>query len=565
MDRDRALGTIRAAAAAAFVWLVWAGMLACALGYVALFGTNSPYQDEWHSVAVATGHEPLTIAWLWSPQNEHRIPLPRLLHLGLFHLAGEDFRGAMCANVLALGALAAAFVLTARFIRGRTEWCDAFFPLVLLHWGQGYNLLFGYQILVIAPVCFAGAVLAVAARHDGRLGLGAASLASVCVLLLPLCGGLGIAWVPALALWLAFAAERTWRARSSRGGAALVMAGGAAGSVALLAAYFAGFEGATYTPRRPGLGRTVEVSLEFLSTAFGPLQTPTWWGAAALILAVCLSSAAWAAMAFCRSREEQVRVAGFLAILAGAACQAAAVGWGRAGFGPGAGLAQRYATMTALALCCAYLASLAYARGWVGGSVRTVLLAVSVVMLWPNTQNGLAYARELRGRFQQCERDVRRGVPPAVLANHYSRSPNLLGRAWQKKQYARELVMLRDAKVGWYRWLRDDPDWREVPLPPAAPGRVLSYRLPAPTFVCALRLKFRYSPGPPFANLRAAWRGSPSGPAAAFAISLPRKDQDDVLFIWVDGPVFEFSVDPGDEPSRCRVSDVTLLVPHVPR
>lgn len=535
-------------------------MLAVGLGYVAAFGTNSPYQDEWHSVAVMTGHEPLTLAWLWSLENEHRIPLPRFLDWALFHVAGRDFRGAMYANVLGLGGLAAALLLAARGLRGRTDWPDALFPLLLLHWGQAYNLLFGHQIFVVAPVCFAGTALVVAARHPGRLSGGAATVAGLCLLLMPLCGGLGLAWVVPLTLWLAASTRRAWRAGSDGRAAAGVAAACVTGAAALSVAYFVGFD-ARYTPQRPSLPQTLQVALEFLSTAFGVLQSRAWWAAAGWLVAVSFCAGFWALKAFVHRPDERVRSAGFLAILAGVALEAAGVAWGRAGFGPGAGLAQRYTTMTALAVCAAYLSSLAYAPGRVGGALRLVLFATSLAMLWPNTTNGLVYGEGLRSRFAQCERDVRRGVPPAVIANQYSRAPNLLGRAWRKKQYARELVMLREAKVGWYRFLREDPAWREEPLPPTAPGRVLQYRLPTPTFVYALRFTFRYAPGPSFAKLHVTWQAVPSKETGTFAISLPRKDQDDTLLIWVDGKLNEFSIDQGEDASGCRISDVTLLVP----
>jgi hypothetical protein len=47
------------------------------------------------SVRRLCGAEPVTLSWLWSPHNEHRIPLPRLLYLSSYTLAGDDVRGAM--------------------------------------------------------------------------------------------------------------------------------------------------------------------------------------------------------------------------------------------------------------------------------------------------------------------------------------------------------------------------------------------------------------------------------------------------------------------------------------
>jgi hypothetical protein len=545
---------------ATFAWATWLIMLALALAYVAHFSSNAPYQDEWHSVAVLTGYERLTPTWLWSQHNEHRIPLPRLLHCGLYHLAGKDFRGAMYTNVLALGALAAGLILAARSVRGWTNWDDAFFPLIILHWGQGYNLLFGYQILVMAPVCLSGIILMVIARTHCQLRPGMASLAGVCLLLLPLCGGLGLVWVPGLAFWLGLAVARTETCTTDRA-VKLIGAGSAVGSLALLGAYFLGFD-RSYTPPVPGLWPTVRTVLEFLSTAFGTLQALMWYVAAAIVLLACSIAAASAVLAFIRRPSDRVQALGFLAILAGVLVEALAVGWGRAGLGPSAGLAQRYSTMTAIGIACAYLASLVYQPGGVGAGLRHLLFVVALCMLWPNTLNGISYGRELRTRFEQFEFDVRRGVPPSILANQYTRSPSLLGRAWRKKQFGRELAMLRDAGVGWFQFLRDDPDWLEIPLAqPATKSAGLSYSLPQARFVYAVRLMFKYEPGPAFADLKLTWKEQPGSAPSTFRITLPRTGQDDVLLAWLDSPVSQLFILPGDIPPRCQISDVTLLVP----
>src|SRR5438105_8162010 len=76
-------------------WIV--GLLAVVmslaiLGFVYLYGANVPYLDDWDIVPALTGNQAVTLRWLWSQHNEHRLPLPRLLLLGLYHLFGFDFR-----------------------------------------------------------------------------------------------------------------------------------------------------------------------------------------------------------------------------------------------------------------------------------------------------------------------------------------------------------------------------------------------------------------------------------------------------------------------------------------
>src|SRR5260370_40578657 len=74
------------------VLVVWA---LCLLGMFCLLyhcGTPLPWADEWELTAGATGVVPIDWAWLWSPQSEHRAPLPRLEGLVLAVLGHWGFR-----------------------------------------------------------------------------------------------------------------------------------------------------------------------------------------------------------------------------------------------------------------------------------------------------------------------------------------------------------------------------------------------------------------------------------------------------------------------------------------
>src|SRR5688572_15035986 len=82
-----------------FLTLVWLVMTLAALGYVLAFGHNIPWGDEWEFVPALTGREPAGLPWLWAQHNEHRLPLPRAIYLGLFRLTG-DFRAGMVLQVV---------------------------------------------------------------------------------------------------------------------------------------------------------------------------------------------------------------------------------------------------------------------------------------------------------------------------------------------------------------------------------------------------------------------------------------------------------------------------------
>src|SRR5829696_4373566 len=134
-------------------------MLVGALALVATYGSNVPFLDDWDIVPTVTGNQPVTADWLWSQHNEHRVPVPRLLMLAVTGLTVVDFRALMYFNVLTVGALTLAMMLVAKRLRGATSYADAFFPLLLLHWGQAANFLWGWQLQFFSSVVLAGVAL----------------------------------------------------------------------------------------------------------------------------------------------------------------------------------------------------------------------------------------------------------------------------------------------------------------------------------------------------------------------------------------------------------------------
>src|SRR5262245_31266601 len=153
-----------AVGAAVFVWGLWVLTLLAALAFVGKYGSNIPYSDDWMLVPALTGEQAVTSAWLWEQYADHRVPVPKLTLLALYHLAGRDLRAVMVFNVLALGTLAFAMIRTAQRLRGWTSYADAFFPLALLHVGQAHNLILSFQVQFILSTVLAGTVLVVMLR-----------------------------------------------------------------------------------------------------------------------------------------------------------------------------------------------------------------------------------------------------------------------------------------------------------------------------------------------------------------------------------------------------------------
>ena len=327
-----------------FVWAVWGAMLLAALAFVWKFGSNVPYWDEWEMVPILAGEQPVDAAWLWSEHNGHRIPLPKLLLLAAYKLTGADFRVGMYANVLALGAVAFIMIWVAKGLRGRSSYADAFFPLVLLHWGHCENFLWTWQLTQVTPVILVFILLIIIVHQGVHLSFGVAVLAGLCLLMLPLCGFPGLVYVPALAIWLGFAGVQYWRSPERYGKPrALVIWGLMSAALLLVALYFVGYqEPAHHLPALhsgTSLIRFIRSCLsttgQFLSGGFGPAAEPSWPYSGLVMLGLLLLTTGMLLRAAKRARaaEDRFRALALLLFIAATICLALSVGLGRQGYG----------------------------------------------------------------------------------------------------------------------------------------------------------------------------------------------------------------------------------------
>src|SRR5260370_14183548 len=151
-----------------FVGGVWLVLTLGLLAYVFHYGSNVPFFDDWHLVPYMTGDEPVTPKYLWSQHGDHRVPLSRLLLLGLGKLCGYDFRCGMVFDVLALSATSLVLIAVSRHLRGRLAFADAFWPLLLLNPGQWEVYLWCWIASLTLPITLALIVLAIMARSGAR-------------------------------------------------------------------------------------------------------------------------------------------------------------------------------------------------------------------------------------------------------------------------------------------------------------------------------------------------------------------------------------------------------------
>lgn len=565
---------------ALFVWAVWLCMSASTFVLVLAFGDNVPQLDDWEMVPVLTGHQPVTRTWLWEQHNEHRVPLPRLLLVAAFHLAGGDFRGGMALSAALLSALSAVLIRAARAARGRTAFSDAFFPLVLLHGGHAANLLWFWQVGFVTSTVLAGLVFAAVARSRAIPTGCQAVVAGGALLLLPLCGAHGLVFVPLMALWLGVGALAHLLGHEPEGRrSAWWFLAASAVALTLTGIYLVGYH-AGAMPDRPAVVAVTRTALEFLSRAFGPSVALhwSWWAAGVVALTAVAVLAAGRAVLLVPT--ERARAAGLLAFLVSALALAAGVAWGRSGFGLGAGLWGRYVTLAAPLACGVYLTLMLYCGPATGRILQAGLFATSALMLWPNTLSAVNHVRAWHdGKIGGFVRDLQAGVPPFVLADRYSRYPLAIAMPQHAGQIPAWMDMLRAAGVGPFGDLRDDPAYRAVAVDERTAYRVGpgEYVLKGVRFVYALRVHYRFRAVGQLADARAGeidvfWISTtigistptkdPAPVGLGLTVPVPLEPGEKSLLIWINGPVAEFRLTPRARGCLGQITAVELLVPE---
>jgi hypothetical protein len=574
-------------AAALVVWGLWLALLLGALRLVASYGSDVPSWDDWDMVPVLTHAQPVSAEWLWSQHNEHRVPLPRLLFLGLNRLVTVDFRVTMYADVLAVGLLAAAFLWAAARLRGRTSLANGFFPLVLLEPGQAVNMLWGWQLEFFVSAVLGGvAVLAIALAGTALSVRRAAVIVGVCALLLPLTGANGLGMVPALALWplgLALLPGR-WTGAGERRGDRLLLGLGL-GALALTALYFVGWERVPHHPRAAGIFNTVKTSVQFVTIGLGP-ATRDLWPLMGLAVVACFGATAVMLLRVWRDRPaERARAGGLLLGLGALGCLAFGLGMGRNGF------EVRYVTLAVPAWCLVWLAWAIYGGARWSRGMPSILAATALLALWGNVRFGLDYARDLRSHLAAFEADLRAGVPRRELVRRYD--PYLHPHQDIPLEY---LPMLRRAGIGLYRGLREDPPVHEVPLDLVPSGLAgvtwrdsvatvvavgdphVDFTVPVERYVAGIRLEYQYQGrdgGLPLVGIRWTRAADREYPAANYKKYSPTGDRANwergtwtrigdsttTMTVALADTIGRIRLQPNYLPGMLRVKRLVLLVP----
>lgn len=378
-------------------------------------------------VPVITGAKPMTFGWLWAQHNEHRIVLPKLVFVATARLGKGDFCWAIYFNLLTLACVAAFLILTARKVRGRTSFLDAFIPLIMLHMGQG-GLWWGFQFQFISASALACTLFAVLLWHGSRLPMSAAVIAGACLFLLPLCGGNGLLFVPVLATWLGLRGLRQWRIAGpsapigNERGAGVALVGAALSAGALLVLYRIGYVSIHYPWSNAGLFGTALTADHVLMSGFGPLAERFWPWSGFLVIALVASSMIFMVGGVRRSVQDDPssrwRALDVVAFLLATLTVVGGVGYGRGGRPWEPGLASHYAGLALPVLLAVYLALCVKKRKLaILGQVGMLLFAALFSCLY--VVSGVHRAKAERRNMVAVRRDLLLGMPGKLVTDRH--------------------------------------------------------------------------------------------------------------------------------------------------
>jgi hypothetical protein len=590
-----------------FVWGTWGLLFLIALAHVWKYSHDIPFTDDWTlMVPIVTGQQPATLTWLWHQHVQHRLPLPLLmLHAGQW-IGVTDLRATFYFYVCAMGILAFVMIMVAKRLRGRISYADAFFPLVLMHLGRPDNLLMPIAYYYSVPLFLAGILLVVIVGWGTNLTLGSAVVAGICLVLLSLCGSGGLVCLPLPVLWLGYVGVhklRSGQPNEVRCGSVILAF--VLFALVVVGLYFHNFEFGTIEqiPGYSGQGDSVRTRLkravQILAAApgvgggaeswtrmWGMKEAEPWaewmWKFSGLaVAALLLISAVLLIVTLWNQPRERSRALGLLLFVGFVVCYALLLGWERRN------IRDYYSTFPALGLCCIYYVWGLYASSGAGSFAQVGLFAFVCAMFPLNTYNGLMSAWWSHTWIKEpMEQALRDGAPPYKIIR-YHRDAFWWGVV--PGDLHQLLTSMRDAGCGNFRYMGEDPPFREVPLsltPTAVKGltwdkgtaRVsgeddyLIFPVPERRLVAGVRITYIHSGdaggGPALSAFRLFWKRSDQKefpPDQSLSLPVPwletGPEERTTETIWIDETIDQLRIHPDNKPCDFKILKIVLLVP----
>jgi hypothetical protein len=432
---------------------VWLAATIWTFVFVALYTTPIPAADDLELVAMVDPDWTPTWTYFWAQANEHRILLPRVVYYGLLQLT-HDFRAAMHCQVFVQSVLALSLILFVRRLRGRSSFADAFFPLLLLSWGEAGNLVLGLQIATAFATALVCVFVMLAMRRPGPPTRWTAVAMAVCMLLMTLDGGFGLMQLPALMLWAAGCAwwllRRPDSASKKTGG---VLAAGILLALGVTAFYFVGF---FFPPALPHSRNPLDIlrtALQFLSVNFGPTSDTRRLFCQTLTVLFVGAALFVAVRAWWRGTERW-RAAAVLCGMGASFTIALSIGVSRGALADDSGLSNRYVILAAPVFLVAYLGLSLLAPRWLERTAQGVMCLALVAVLPANFDFGYNYGTFHRYLGKHLVENMRNGVPlPEYAQAHFG------GFYPDPEGFLTRFEVLRRAKHPPFVDITEDPEW----------------------------------------------------------------------------------------------------------
>lgn len=533
---------------------VWAvtiatlGLTAAAVGYQLRFASAVPFQDEWDLVPELADYAADGRLWDWVAlrHNEHRYIPGRAVYAWLMTVSGYKFGFGMATTVGLLGLTALVFATAVRRLRGRSSWGDVLIPATLLNWGHGFNLLMAYQVVyALFALAAAGLVWVLATDRGRRRSDVVAGLAVLGVAVNG--GGLGVALVGPLGLWLLYRMSVRWVDGAVPGWWAV---GTAVVPVTLTAAYVTwvvlGVQPYPESIAPPTPWLKAAAAGQFLAMGFGLWVPDYFWQGIGLATAVYAGTTGLLVRAWWLTPSERVRAAGLLAILAGLVVAAAAISWRR-----GYGLHEHYPTPSGIGLCVAWAVIARYGVGRPTVTLATAGMVLAVALVAANLGPAwrLGTVRKMYARDFQAA--VREGLPPGFLAHRF------YGVFLPDDRFRERLDGMRRHRIAGMEVTPPDPPVRGVPVvPPPAGLPPCSYPEyvtgpPAVTVeapgrqVVGLRVEIELDRDPSWLELRLVWEPVGGGKPKVAKVYPAIRQRRQVTTFWVNDVPTAVRLEPG--------------------
>jgi len=435
-----------------FVWGIWTALLFAMIQFVATYGTNIPYYDEWDMVPRLVGERRVTPKWLWSQHNEHRIVIGRLVYIAATRLTDYDFRAVMFVNIAILAACAAGLIHFMRRLRGYTDYTDAFFPLLMLHLGQAENLIWAFQITFVFGTGLAILILCLLAT-PGRLSFRSGMLLASCAVLCPLVGGNGLGLVPAVFLCVLVVAWESWQGSPKQRRQAVGILALGVVSVVVAALYFVRYTRPAKHPFNPNIDAMLQGALRIMGMGLGA-ATKLYWPQIKTPLAVALASTGLVlgAITFF-ARNGRVRALRLLLFAGALLSVALGIAWARTAVAWDAILVSRYATLAAPLWCTVYLVFQLCFNKSLRTFAHTLLFLTAGVLFVKNRELGIQEAVRLNNIRSALVQDVLAGKTVSEIVERHHKAMTYAG----PEVFAERLRMLRKHGVGVFTQMHEAP------------------------------------------------------------------------------------------------------------